>query len=281
MNYVFFGTPRFADIVLTELLAAGLPPVAVVCNPDRPIGRKHVITPPPVKQSITHSGKPVRIFQPEKLDAAFEQELAALRPDFFVVAAYAKIIPRSVLDIARLGTLGTHPSLLPKYRGASPIQSAILNGEKETGVSIYLMDAKMDHGPILISEALPIRDDEDYSELEEDLAHLGGKLLAKIIPDFSVGKASGTEQDDAKATFTKKFITEDGFVPEKDLAAAEAGDTEQANRIVRIIRALNPEPGAWTLRNGKRIKLLGARIQNNALRLTLAQQEGEKAKKLT
>lgn len=280
MNYVFFGTPRFADIVLTELLAAGLPPIAVVCNPDRPIGRKHIITPPPVKQSIAHSGKPVHIFQPEKLDAAFEQELAALRPDFFVVAAYAKIIPQSVLDIARLGTLGTHPSLLPKYRGASPIQSAILNGEKETGVSIYLMDAKMDHGPILISETLPIRENEDYPELEEDLAHLGGRLLVKIIPDFSAGKASGTEQNDTEATFTKKFVTEDGFISKEDLVAAEAGDIEQANRIARMIRALNPEPGTWTLRNGKRIKLLSAKIQDKKLHLTLIQREGEKAKNI-
>lgn len=281
MNYVFFGTPRFAELVLGELLAAGLPPVAVVCNPDRPVGRRHLITPPPVKQLVEQHDANIRVLQPEKLDEEFRRRLAELKPDFFVVAAYARIIPQSVLDIARLGTLGTHPSLLPKYRGASPIQSAILGGEKETGVSIYLMDANMDHGPVLASATLPIRNDENYAELEEELAHLAGRSLVTIIPDFFAGAANPTEQNDATATFTKKFATADGFISAEDLAAAESGDTAQMERISRMIRALNPEPGVWTLRDGKRMKLLAARIQDGALRLTLVQREGETAKRLT
>jgi methionyl-tRNA formyltransferase len=140
MRYVFFGTPRFAEIVLRKLLDAGMPPVALVCNPDRPVGRKKIVTSPPTKTLATNNRTPIEILQPEKLDEAFMEQLQTLRPDFFVVAAYAKIIPKAVLAIPRLGTLGVHPSLLPKYRGASPIQSVILNGERETGVTIYAMD---------------------------------------------------------------------------------------------------------------------------------------------
>ncbi len=276
MNYVFFGTPRFAELVLHELIAAGMPPAAVVCNPDRPVGRRRIMTPPQVKQLAERNG--IRVLQPEKLDTAFEQELAALRPDFFVVAAYAKIIPQSVLDIARLGTLGTHPSLLPKYRGASPIQSVLLNGEARTGATIYLMDAKMDHGPILAQDELAIRGNETYLELEGSLAQQAGRLLAKTIPPFFAGTLEPRPQNESDATFTKKFTTENGFVPEHDLAAAESGDAALAERIDRMIRALDPEPGAWTTREGKRIKLLAARNENGTLRLTRIQREGEKPK---
>ena len=276
MNYVFFGTPRFAELVLHELIAAGMPPAAVVCNPDRPVGRRRIMTPPQVKQLAERNG--IRVLQPEKLDTAFEQELAALRPDFFVVAAYAKIIPQSVLDIARIGTLGTHPSLLPKYRGASPIQSVLLNGEARTGATIYLMDAKMDHGPILAQDELAIRGNETYLELEGSLAQQAGRLLAKTIPPFFAGTLEPRPQNESDATFTKKFTTENGFVPEHDLAAAESGDAALAERIDRMIRALDPEPGAWTTREGKRIKLLAARNENGTLRLTRIQREGEKPK---
>ena len=278
MNYVFFGTPRFAELVFHELIAAGMPPAAVVCNPDRPVGRRRIMTPPQVKQLAERNG--IRVLQPEKLDTAFEQELAALRPDFFVVAAYAKIIPQSVLDIARLGTLGTHPSLLPKYRGASPIQSVLLNGETRTGATIYLMDAKMDHGPILAQDELAIRGNETYLELEGSLAQQAGRLLAKTIPPFFAGTLEPRPQNESDATFTKKFTTENGFVPEHDLAAAESGDAALAERIDRMIRALDPEPGAWTTREGKRIKLLAARNENGTLRLTRIQREGEKPKEL-
>ena len=284
MNYLFFGTPKFAEIVLKELIEANLSPAAVVCNPDRPVGRKKIITPPPVKQLIQRQEigdkgqEKISILQPEMLDADFAQKLTALKPDFFVVAAYAKIIPQNVLDIARLGTIGTHPSLLPKYRGASPIQSVILAGEKTTGVSLYLMDAKMDHGSILTEEKLDIALNENYLELEEKLAHCGGKLLAKTIPDFFAGKMHPKEQNDANATFTKKFKTEDGYVDEKELATALRGEGDPAS-IYRKILALNPEPGAWTVRDGKRLKLLEAKIMDKALHLTKIQREGEKAKK--
>ena len=275
---IFFGTPEFAATALRTLAANScFEIIAVVTQPDRPTGRKNIITPPPVK--ILAAANHILVFQPETLDADFMQKLTALKPDFFVVAAYAKIIPQSVLDIARLGTIGTHPSLLPKYRGASPIQSVILAGEHTTGVSLYLMDAKMDHGPVLAKEELAIAENEKYPELEEKLAHCGGRLLAKTIPDFFAGKTHPEEQNEAEATFTKKFKTEDGFVNEQELAAAVQGKSDPKN-IYQKILALNPEPGAWTMQNDKRLKLLAANIENGALRLTITQQEGEKAKKI-
>jgi len=186
-KYVFFGTPRFAEIVLDGLLSGGFVPTAIVCNPDRPLGRKKIITPPPTKQLIekynaAYSAN-VAIFQPEKLDDAFIAQLRALDLDFFVVAAYAKIIPHAVLAIPLFGTLGTHPSLLPSYRGASPIQSVILAGETTTGSTIYQMDEKMDHGAIFAQEEVPLEAlSTDYLALEAQLAKLSAKLLEKTIP---------------------------------------------------------------------------------------------------
>ncbi len=271
MKYVFFGTPRFAEIILERLLRADMPPVALVCNPDRPTGRKKVITPPPTKRLVLSRGAEnsrIKIFQPEKLDEYFIGELAALGVDFFLVAAYAKIIPRAVLDVPRLGVIGVHPSLLPKYRGASPIQSAILNGERETGVTLYLMDTKMDHGPILAHDAIPVDSlKTNYCELEEKLANLGAALLIKTLPAFVGGKLMPEAQNEREATYTKKFATEDGFVD---------GTKESPEEIVRKINALTPEPGVWTVRNGKRVKLLKAEVRGNALRPLLVQEEGRK-----
>lgn len=287
MRYVFFGTPRFASIILDRLIGAGMPPAALVCNPDRPFGRKQIITPPPTKLMIAEHAadgthlSPVAIFQPEKLDDAFIAALRALQPDFFVVAAYAKIIPRAVLDIPRLGTLGTHPSLLPKYRGASPIQSVLLTGETATGTSIYAMDEKMDHGAIYTQRPLAITDGETYPKLEERLALLSAEALIATIPGLMAGTLAPQEQDEQAATFTKKFTTQDGFVNEGDLAAAEKGDAARALGIVRKVNALNPEPGCWTTRGGTRVKLLEAHLAGSgALVLTLIQEEGQKPKRI-
>lgn len=279
MKYVFFGTPRFAEIVLTGLIDAGMPPVALVCNPDRPVGRKKIITPPLTKILAIERSSDIDIMQPEKTDEIFIKRLQALEPDFFVVAAYAKILPKAILDIPRLGALGVHPSLLPKFRGASPIQSAILNDESKTGTTIYLMDEKTDHGPIVAQEPLatntPIGE-ITYLDLEEQLAELGTRLLIQTIPDFGAGKMTATahEQDESLATYTKKFTTEDGFVAPEDLA-----DTKKTREILQKINALNPEPGVWTMRDGKRTKLLAAEMRGDRLILTETQKEGEKPKR--
>lgn len=281
MNYIFFGTPRFAAIVLEKLLHAGMPPTAVVCNPDRPVGRKKIITSPQTKQLVAARAPGVTVLQPEKLDASFIQTLKEIGPDLFVVAAYAKIIPKAVLDVSRLGTLGVHPSLLPKYRGSSPIQSAILAGERETGVTIYQMDEKMDHGPV-VTEAKISMDAlaTAYPALEETLAELGAALLIKTMPDFLAGASKPRPQDESQGTYTKKFTTEDGFVNENDLQAAmrggAEGNAEQAENILRKINALTPEPGAWTTANGKRIKLLKAEMKGAVLCLVTIQKEGER-----
>jgi methionyl-tRNA formyltransferase len=284
MKYIFFGTPSFAEIILERLLRADMPPAALVCNPDRPTGRKKIVTPPLTKRLVLSRGAEaprIKIFQPENLDEYSIRELTALGADCFVVAAYAKIIPKSVLDLPRLGTIGVHPSLLPKYRGATPIQSAILNGERETGVTIYQMDEKMDRGSVLASAKIPIDSLEiNYPELEERLAQRSAELLLETLPGLMAGKLKPHAQDEAQATYTKKFTTQDGFVDGANLDKALAGDAEQAEIIIRKIRALNPEPGCWTMKNAKRTKLLEAKLSGTHLVLAKIQNEGERARAL-
>jgi methionyl-tRNA formyltransferase len=294
MNYIFFGTPDFAARVLDKLIAASFTPAAVVCNPDRPIGRRQIVTAPPVKQLIADgkwhiaSGeKQVEILQPEKLDATISHTLSAIRPDFFVVAAYAKIIPKTIFGLPRLGAIVVHPSLLPKYRGATPIQSALLAGDTTTGVSLLLADDKVDHGPILAEKEIGMEEGETYKTLSRKLAELAGDLLVETLPKYVAGTITPKPQDESQATFTKKFTTEDGYVPETDLKAALNGtDLELAHSIDRKIRALNPDPGVWTQATsltigkrtimGKRIKLLGGTIEGGRLTLTTIQIEGKK-----
>jgi len=266
MKYVFFGSPRFAEIILKHLIDAGMPPIVLVCNPDRPFGRKQIITPPPTKTLVVTQAKEVAVLQPENL-TGIAGTLRAVGADFFVVAAYAKIIPESILEIPRVGTLGTHPSLLPKYRGASPIQSVILNGETETGVTIYQMDADMDHGPIIAAESCAVGTNEPYPALEQKLADLSAKLLIQSMPLFATGHATPQAQNETQASYTKKFKTEDAFVDEADLTAAESGNAEKSLQILRKINAFNLEPGAWTMRNGQRVKMLAATIESDRLKL--------------
>jgi methionyl-tRNA formyltransferase len=281
IKYVFFGTPRFAEIVLTGLIDAGMEPTAVVCNPDRPFGRKHILTPPPTKMLAIKTSPDIDILQPEKIDEVFIKRLRALEPDFFVVAAYAKIIPASVLAIPKFGTLGVHPSLLPQYRGASPIQSVILAGEATTGVTIYLMDEQMDHGPICGEQKILSFDplSTTYPVLEEKLATLAIDLIPlAMAARMDPGVPAPDPQDETRVTFTQKFKTENGFIEYSELDAAIAGNSDKAELILRTINALNPEPGVWTIKDGKRIKLLEARMDGNALKLVTIQEDGQKPK---
>jgi methionyl-tRNA formyltransferase len=279
MRFVFFGSPTFAAIVLEGLLAHGITLSALVCNPDRPVGRKHIITPPDTKRLIHERGLSIDVLQPEKLKEV-ESLLVALELDFFVVAAYAKIIPQSILDIPRLGTIGVHPSLLPKYRGASPIQSALLAGESMTGVTLYKLGAGVDDGPILAQQEIPIAEDDSYETLEQKLAKLGGEMLADLLPQFTKGEGQATPQNHSEATLTKKFKTEDGFVDETDLKMAESG-AGLALALHNKIRALGTEPGVWTIKNGKRLKLLASDLEDNKLVLTEIQWEGKKPEKIS
>lgn len=275
-SFSFFGTPRFAEIVLSELVQREWIPSFVVCNPDRPAGRKGIMTPPPVK--ILAQKNSIPVFQPEKLSekySVFYEER-----DYFVVAAYGKIIPKSVFELPRFGTIGVHPSLLPKYRGATPIQSAILNGERETGVTLFLIDEKVDHGKIVAEKAVSLEKTDTYTTLEEKLARSGAQLLTETIPDLINGKITPREQEHDRATMTKKMKTEDAFVSPETLEAALRGDVLKAETIDRMVRALTPEPGVWTVKEKKRMKILETRISENKLILAKIQMDGKKPQSL-
>ncbi len=274
MKYAFFGSPEFAAIILERLIAAGMQPALVVCNPDRPIGRKKIVTPPPTKVIAERHG--IAVFQPESLRPtnlwkSDFQRLVGKSWDFFIVAAYAQIIPRAVLDLPKFGVIGVHPSLLPEYRGATPIQSVILNGESETGVTLYLMDKEVDHGKILVTSHWSLVIGATYETLMRELASVSANLLVETLPKFVDGKILPQEQDHAAATFTKKFVTEDGFV---DLAK------DDPVIIDRKVRALNPDPGVYTFVDcrGKKIrmKILETTIVDGKLVLVTTQLEGKK-----
>jgi methionyl-tRNA formyltransferase len=281
MNFVFFGTPRFAAIILKKLINAGLKPAALVCNPDEPVGRKKILTAPPTK--IIAQANNVPVFQPKKL-SEIKNELKNINADVFVVAAYNKIISEEIINIPKFKTVGVHPSLLPKYRGASPIQTAILNGDKETGVDIFLIDKEIDHGPILASKKCEISEKDDTETMTEKLANLGTELLIKNLPEYLSEKSKGEEQDHSKATFTKKFSTEDGKVDLAALSGASFAPSERekelAISIFNKIRALNPDPGVFTFINTKsgekRVKLLEAELKDEKLELLKVQPEGKK-----
>ena len=269
MRYVFFGTPDFAAVILEKLIKAGFVPEAVVCNSDKPIGRKKIITPPPTKISAQKYNIPV--LQPEIL-ANHKSQITNYKPDLFIVAAYAKIIPEEILKIPRLGVIGVHPSLLPKHRGPSPIQSVILSGEAETGATLFLADEKADHGLIFAQRKLEFSIlNSQFLKLQQSLAELGGDLLIETLPKFIKGEIIPLPQDESHATYTKKFITEDGYV---DLQKNEP------TVIERKIRAFNPEPGVWTMMEikseKKRVKLLESELVDGRLKLTKIQVEGGK-----
>lgn len=270
VKFIYFGSPKFARDILKRLVESGVVPWAVVCNPDKPFGRKKIITPPLVKQYITENKLFVKIFQPDS-----KEELSALllnknfqEAKFGIVAAYAKIIPQEVIDSFPLGVIGVHPSLLPLFRGSSPIQSALLNGEQETGTTLYLMDAKMDHGAIIDQERMNISDFSwNYLKLEEALANSSANALIRNLPLFVEGKITPKPQDDTLATLTSKFVTQDGFVNLK---------TDNSIIIARKIRALNPDPGVYAEINGKRVKLLEvSQKEDGNIAITKIQPEGK------
>lgn len=275
--FVFLGTPRFGAIVLKSLIEKGLVPSLVVCNPDQALGRKKTITSPPTKRLAEEYGIP--IWQPEKLTEA-EAKRKLGNADIAVVAAYGKIIPASVLRVPKNGTLGIHPSLLPQFRGATPLQSAILAGFDRTGVSLFVVDEKVDHGSVVAERTIPLAA-QTYLQLEEQLAALGAELFAETIRKFLVGEIIPVVQHEEAATFTKKIATSDAFVEYAHLNDAQKNGGDIAIRIDRMVRAFTPEPGVWTLENGVRMKLLEAELLSDGkLRLHRIQYEGKKPQAL-
>jgi methionyl-tRNA formyltransferase len=253
MRIAFFGTDHFSVEVMERLAATGVSPALVVCAPDRPAGRGMALREPDAKVWAKRRG--AEVLQPEKPDAAFADELRARGPwDAFCVASYGKIIPQAVLGIPAKGCLNVHPSLLPRHRGATPIEAAILADEKETGVTVILMDAKMDHGPIVAQEAVTFDEWPARTEVERRTARIGGDLLAAALPKWLAGEIGATPQDESAATYTKMLEKSDG-----DLAKA----TTERERFLRV-QAMSPWPGAFLFaaaKNGQtvRVKILEAR----------------------
>ncbi|MBN7769914.1 methionyl-tRNA formyltransferase [Marinobacter daepoensis] len=244
MRIVFAGTPDFAATALKALLNAGHDVIAVYTQPDRPAGRGRKLMPSPVKQVALDNQLPV--FQPVSLkpDAA-QQELAALKPDVMIVAAYGLILPQAVLDIPTHGCLNIHASLLPRWRGAAPIQRAIAAGDSETGITIMQMDAGLDTGDMLLKVTTPIHADDTGGSLHDRLADLGGGAIVQALATLAEGGLTGAPQNDAEANYAHKLSKEEGHID----WARNAADIE------RLIRAFNPWPGTFTDLGEQRLRI--------------------------
>lgn len=275
MNYALWGTSAFTARMLESLVEHAVPPALLVANPDRPAGRDKRRTPGAAAQAA-HSHR-IPALQPERLDEAFYQELKRAGLALSVVAAYARILSRRFLAVPRFGTVGVHPSLLPRHRGPTPIQTAILSGDETTGVSIYRLDEAIDRGPVIAERRCPVGN-HTAETLGAALAALGARLLAELLPSLTNETVPGTPQDETKATYTRKFTAADGFVNPS---------AEDALAIERNIRALNPEPGVWTygkflpatlpgLTPETRVKLLATKREGTHVFLTLIHVEGKR-----
>jgi methionyl-tRNA formyltransferase len=247
---VFMGTPEFAVPTLAGLIQGGWPVVGVVTQPDRPVGRGQKVTMPPVKELALAYG--LVVAQPERIrnNADFLTWLADLRPELLVVVAYGKILPAIVLDLPRLGCVNVHASLLPKYRGAAPIQWAVMNGETVTGVTLMKMDQGMDTGPLLGSASLAIAPEDTAATLSPRLAQLGAELALAQLPQYVAGKLEPVAQQDADATMAPLLTKCTGWV-----------DWTRAAQVIRDqIRGVQPWPGARAQLDGIDLKIGSATV---------------------
>ena len=248
VRLVFAGTPDFAATALSALIAAGHTIVGVYSQPDRPAGRGRKLQPSPVKQVALDHGIPV--FQPETLKTPeAQQELADLKPDVMIVAAYGLILPKAVLDIPTHGCLNIHASLLPRWRGAAPIQRAIAAGDSETGITIMQMDEGLDTGAMLLKYLTAIDDSDTGGSLHDRLAELGGKAITKALELLKKGELTGEPQNDDLACYASKLSKTEGHIDW----------TTDATAIERLVRAFNPWPGTYTDLGDQRIRIHEAR----------------------
>lgn len=249
MNIVFMGTPDFAESSLRELVSAGYNVSAVFTKPDAKVGRKHILTPPEVKIAAEELNIPV--YQPTTLkdDDVFET-LKNINPDLIVVVAYGKLLPKNILDLPKYGCINVHASLLPKYRGASPIQWAIVCGEKKTGVSTMLLDEGMDTGDILFTDETEISDTENAEQLWDRLKEMGGKLLVKTVKGLEDKTAIPVKQDESKASYAPIIKKTDGIIDW----------SKSAFEINCKIRGLHNWPVAYTKLEDKQLKIFSAKI---------------------
>lgn len=250
-KFVFFGTPDVASETLKILKESGFLPSLIVTATDKPQGRKMLLTPPPAKVWAIENN--IEYMQPEKFDEVVMQKLRQIEPTLFIVVAYGKILKEEIINMPTLGSVNIHYSLLPKYRGASPVESAILNGDKITGVSIQQMEYKMDSGPLIATVETKIEETETAPELRKRLIQIGGDLLCQILPKIINKEISPTPQNEDKATFCKKIKKEDGLVnPEKD------NSIEMYNKY----RAYKAWPRIFYFKDDKRIIITEAVLQD-------------------
>lgn len=245
MKIVFFGTSNVALPVL-ETLYQHHDMAAVVTSPDAATGRKQAFSESPV--SVLAKEMDLELLKPQKVKGNLEfiNQLKNYNADIFVVVSYGKILPLEVINLPPHKTLNVHFSLLPKYRGASPIQGALLRGESQTGTSIFVLDEKMDTGPIVVQKSFPIDSDDNFITLSQKLANFSAKLLLDALPQYASGEIIPLPQDDSLATYTKIIGKQDGLVDWQS----------SASQIYNQFRAYYPWPGVWTEWNGKKLKIL-------------------------
>ena len=249
INFTFFGSSRLSVIVLEELKKLGYVPSLIVTTPDKPHGRKLIMTPNVVKiWALEHN---IKVLDPVKLDADFIASLKNISNKealgLFIVASYGKIIPNEIIEMPEHKTLNIHPSLLPLYRGPSPLPTAILDDAKRTGVSIMQLDAEMDHGPIIARKDVLILRWPTYEEFEEMMAIVGAHVLVEILPDWVAGRITPEEQNHAQATYTKKITKEDAelSLSKEELKNTSTISTKKAYDIFRKIQAYHQWPQAY------------------------------------
>jgi len=255
MKIVFFGTPDFAATSLEALNNADIEVLAVVTQPDKPAGRKKRLTPPPVKVLAGELG--LNVLQPSSKEELIE-DLEEFDADFFVVIAYGMILPPEILEMPKYASINVHASLLPKYRGASPIQEALLNGDKETGISIMKMDEKLDHGPIYLVRRVEIEKEDDLAVLSDKLADLGKDILPYALEDIVDGTLRAIPQDEEhqKPSYCHKISKKNG----------EIDFNEPAKRIQNLVRAYTPWPGAYTQFLNKKLKITKTEVSDKKLK---------------
>jgi len=246
---IFMGTPDFAIPSLAHLIQHHYQLAAVVTQPDRPKGRGRKVSPPPVKMLALNSG--IEVLQPEKvLEEVFLRKIKGIEPDLIIVVAYGQILKKEFLSIPKYGVINIHASLLPKFRGAAPIQYAILNNESETGLTIMLMDEGLDTGPILLQAMVPIMPDETAGHLSDRLAEKSGPLIIRFLEEAARGLIREEIQDSSRAVYAPKIEKEQALIPWHETAA----------HISAMIRAYDPFPGARTTLKGEVLKLFHPRI---------------------
>ncbi|MDD3679323.1 MAG: methionyl-tRNA formyltransferase [Candidatus Shapirobacteria bacterium] len=272
---VFFGSEKDSLIILKKALSLPYLKIAtIVTQPPRPTGRGQSITPTPVEQFAKKNKLP--LITPTKLNFKSYQIIKQQTPDLALLAAYGNLIPQRLINLFPQGIINVHPSLLPQFRGPTPVVQAILNNNRITGVSLFLIDNKIDHGPIIAQKKLVIKDNDTQESLAKNLFHLGAQLLAEKLPNYLEGHTPPEPQNHHQATFTKLLSRQDGQIKASWLKKALKGNRNLTNKVDRMIRAFYPWPGTYTIINGQRIKIISAHKEKNYLKLDLIQFPGRK-----